>query len=174
MLRTRHESAALRGAYQARCTPPRCPWFEAVWRTFQSRPQNQAFDCVPENSPGLDPATVNCNWLLLPALLKYQPQCSSAAEQSFLVSLDVVFHNRVNSSYSVFPINLLALLVSPPAIRNADFINATTSLRELGNDFRLEPKPIFFKLNRFDERGFEGFVTCFHIGQIQICEHVGK
>jgi hypothetical protein len=38
-------------------------------------------------------------------------------------------------------------------------MNATASLRELGNDFRLEAKPIFFKLNRFGERGFERFST---------------
>src|SRR5215467_13350443 len=118
MLRTRHESDAPRGAYQARRTPPRCHWFEAASRTFQYRPQNQAFDYVPENSPGSDPVTENCSWLLLPAFLKYQSRRSSAEEHSFLVSLDIVFHNRVDSPYSVFPIYLLAFPVSPSAIRN--------------------------------------------------------
>jgi hypothetical protein len=32
----------------------------------------------------------------------------------------------------------------------------------------------FFDLNRFDKRSFEGFVACFHVRQIKVCEHVGK
>src|SRR3954464_1992183 len=97
MLRIRHESAASPTAHQARRTPHGCLCFEAVSRTFQSRPQNQAFDCVPENSPGQDRATLNCNWLLLPTFLKDQPQCSSAPKHSSLVPSNVVFHNSVDS-----------------------------------------------------------------------------
>jgi hypothetical protein len=32
----------------------------------------------------------------------------------------------------------------------------------------------FFDLNRFEKRNFEGFVACFHVRQIKVCEHVGK
>ena len=32
----------------------------------------------------------------------------------------------------------------------------------------------FFDLNRFDKRSFEGFVACFPVRQVKVCEHVGK
>ena len=43
---------------------------------------------------------------------------------------------------------------------------------EFGNDFRLNAKPIFFDLNRFDKWGFEGFVPRFHVSQIDIGQHI--
>src|SRR6266540_1232366 len=39
---------------------------------------------------------------------------------------------------------------------------------------RLNAKPIFFYLNRFDKWGPKGFVACFHVGQIDIGQHVGE
>ena len=32
----------------------------------------------------------------------------------------------------------------------------------------------FFDLNRFNKRSFEGFVACFPVRQIKVCEHIGK
>src|SRR2546430_15660216 len=149
MLETHLEPARSPEARQAQRRPHQHPCFEEASQRFQCQPRNQACGCNRQNCLRSDLAVENCSLSLGPASLKHPARCRSAAECSSPVPLNVVFHNRVDSSHSVFPINLLALPVSPSAIRNSDFINATASLRELSNDFWLDAKLIFFKLNRF-------------------------
>src|SRR5439155_10825382 len=89
-------------------------------------------------------------------------------------SLQVVVEDRGNRPKAVLTLELLPLGVSASAVRDPLFVNSTARAGEFGNNFRLNAKPIFFYLNRFDKWGLEGFVPCFHVGQIDIGQHVGE
>jgi hypothetical protein len=45
---------------------------------------------------------------------------------------------------------------------------------EFGDNFWLNPETIFFYLNRLDKRSFERVVARFHVGQIEVRQHVRK
>src|SRR5207248_3603916 len=92
------------------------------------------------------------------------PQSFARQLASYRVTPKIVFEDRVNRPKAVLPINLLALGISPSAVGNPHFVNSAAPASEFRDDFRLNPKTIFFYLNRLDKRSLEGFVACFHVG----------
>ena len=67
-------------------------------------------------------------------------------DRSTPASLEVVFYYGVNSSYAVFPVNLLALRIRPAAVGDAHLTDPTASADEFGDNFRLNAEAIFFDL----------------------------
>ncbi len=76
--------------------------------------------------------------------------------------------------HTVFPSNLFPFLVCSAVVGNANFVNPAFCFGDLGSDFRIKPKSVFFYCDILDKRSPEGFVAGFHISQVHICQHVGQ
>ena len=108
------------------------------------------------------------------SLRGYQQQYNLAASRSRFTRFEIVFDYSINGADAVRPIDLLAFRISPAIVGNAHLVYPTTGAGELGDHFGFDTKAIFFDLNRFDNRSFEGFVARLHIGQVEVGKHVGK
>jgi hypothetical protein len=73
---------------------------------------------------------------------------------------------------AVPPADLLSLCIRTSGVRDADLEEAPVSAGHLGRDFGLETEAIFFDLDGLEHLSIERLVAGFHVGEVQIREHV--
>src|SRR6266487_3889458 len=99
---------------------------------------------------------------------------SFAADRSTFSPSEIVFYYGINRPDAVLPIDLLALRISPSAVRDPDLVNSTACAGKLGSYLGLNAESVLLDLNCFDKRSFESLVAGLHVGQIKISKDVRK
>src|SRR5215216_4450541 len=85
-----------------------------------------------------------------------------------------MLNNHINSSYAVTPSYLFSFFVRSAIVRNADLENSGPGLRYLCGNLRFKPKPVLLNGNAVQEFAPKHFITCFHVSEVQVSEHVGE
>jgi len=80
----------------------------------------------------------------------------------------------VGRLHAVLPPDLLPFPVCPPIIGDPHFIDAASGPGYLGRDLRLNAETVLLNAQPLDNIGPEQFVAGFHVGEIQVGEHVGE
>jgi len=75
---------------------------------------------------------------------------------------------------AVAPSDFLAFEVCATSVGDGHLINTALTLCKFGGHLRLHAKPIAADRNGLEQIGTSHFVAGFHVGQIQICKHVGE
>ena len=86
----------------------------------------------------------------------------------------VVFKNASHGGDTILPADFFSFFVRPAGIGNADFIYFYIQLGYLGSNLWFEAKTVFFDLYLLKNIPAEYFVAGFHIGQVQVCQHIGE
>ena len=91
----------------------------------------------------------------------------------FLPAEDIILQNTVDGTEPIFSPNLLSVFVSSSVIRNANLINSDVrKTADFGCYLWLETKTVLLQFEALYHLGIEQLVARFHIGQIQVGEHV--
>src|SRR5205809_7752357 len=81
------------------------------------------------------------------------PRFSSAAliqpaRGSVTASEHIVFNDSVRCRHTIFPTDLLPLVIGSSIIGDSHFVDTGSGPRQFRHDFRFKPKPIFFNRDR--------------------------
>ena len=122
-----------------------------------------------DESVAIDPCVLRL-WIMIPQSIENvglirRPYTGSLGKQ-------VVLENTPDRADAVFPADLLAFFVGSPAVADTHFKNTTSLACHLGGDFRLKAEAVFLDVDALNDLAFKDLVTGFHVGEIQIREHV--
>src|SRR5579863_9753679 len=85
---------------------------------------------------------------------------------------DVVLPDAPESAHAVAPADLLSFGVSSPVIGDPDLVDAGPRLGDLGRDLWFEPEAILPDHDPLNQLAPEGFVSGFHVREIEVGRHV--
>ncbi len=57
-------------------------------------------------------------------------------------------------------------------VGDGHFVDAHSLLGYLGGHLRFDPEPVLFEIESLKDTFAEDFIACFHIGQVEVGEHV--
>src|SRR5262249_7143607 len=82
-------------------------------------------------------------------------------------------HDAVDGPKTVFPVDFLAFLIGAAVVGDAHFVDAQAGhAGYFGGDFGLEAEAVFLQGDTLDDIGSGEPFTRFHVGQVQVVEHV--
>ncbi len=88
---------------------------------------------------------------------------------------DSVFHYGVNCPKCIFETDFLSFFISASGVGDSRFVNSNVwHAGNLGRYFWFDAEPVFAKNDLIKHVFSKHFVPCFHIGQVQVGEHVGE
>src|SRR5947207_5967454 len=85
----------------------------------------------------------------------------------------IIFDDRINGGDSVLPANFFSLSICSAVVRDTHLINPRASPRNLCHDFRFNAESILLNSDAIQEFASEDFVTTFHVGEVDVCKHIG-
>src|SRR6266550_3726157 len=156
----------------ARCTLHDSQPSAGVWRMSRSQRRNRSDPLIPLIR-GPSELCNRCSCAHFRALRGCR-LLSIASPCSFLPSKQVILDDDIDSSHAVPPPNFFPLFVRPAIIRNADLENSIAGFCHLRGNLRFKPKPVLFNGKVMQEFAPKHFVTCLHVGEVQVCKHVGE
>src|SRR5262249_32044767 len=83
-----------------------------------------------------------------------------------------VMEDTIECSHTILPIDLFSFFYGSRSEADCAFVDPTTHLSDLCCHFRLESKPVFFKINSLNDLPTKQLITSLHVGYVEICEHV--
>src|SRR2546426_770028 len=85
-----------------------------------------------------------------------------------------VADDATDGTEAVLPRDLLARLIAPAVIGDRNLVDPTPQPRHLGGELRLETESIGLQIESGNQAGAKHLVAGFHVGQVQVREHVRK
>jgi len=85
---------------------------------------------------------------------------------------DSKFDNNPQGSDSIFPSDFFAFGIGSAVIGNAYFEYPHSQLGDFSCNFWFEAEAVFFDPDRLNNFPPESLVAGFHVGDVQICEHI--
>ncbi len=86
----------------------------------------------------------------------------------------IVFDDAVERGEAVSPRYLFAFAVVTTVIRDWEFVDPASQLRYLRGNLGFKPKTVFFDGDLLEYIAPEHLVTRFHVGEVQVRQHIGK
>lgn len=87
--------------------------------------------------------------------------------------LEAILQNAIDSPHAVFPADFFAFFIGAAVVGDGNLINRDFELGDFGGNFRFEAEAVFLDGDLFEDITLEDFVAGFHVGKVQIGEHVG-
>jgi hypothetical protein len=84
------------------------------------------------------------------------------------------FEDDAEGFEAVFPADFLAFFISAAVVTDGHFVNAEFALGALHDDFGLEAETVGADGDALQQVGAKDLVTGFHIGEVEVAEHVGN
>src|ERR1019366_8801867 len=84
------------------------------------------------------------------------------------------FEDDAEGFEAVYPADFLAFFVSAAVITDGHFVNAELAFGALHDDFGLEAKTVGADGDALEQVGAKDLVAGFHVGKVEVAEHVGN
>lgn len=84
----------------------------------------------------------------------------------FGLGSQIIFEDAVNRPYTVFPSNLLPLIVGSSIVGNANLVDAAAKFGYFGSHFRLKAKAVFLDVDLLNDLAAECLVAGFHVREV--------
>lgn len=90
-------------------------------------------------------------------------------------TLQIIFQYTPNRPEPILPADFFPFGIGSAVVGNTHFVNADVRYAcDLCRYFRLKAKAFFFQGNVFEDVCTEKLVASFHVGKVEVGEHVGK
>ena len=84
------------------------------------------------------------------------------------------FEDDAEGFEAVFPADFLAFFVGAAVVTDGHFVNAEFAFGALHDDFGLEAETVGADGDALEQVGAKDLVTGFHVGEVEVAEHVGN
>src|SRR5271165_6966222 len=87
-------------------------------------------------------------------------------------SLHGILQEAPNSTYTIFPADLLPFLAGSATIADSHLVNSEAALGDFNGDFRFEAEPVFRQRKALDDFAPKQLAAGFHVAQVEVHQHV--
>lgn len=94
--------------------------------------------------------------------------------ENWFTSEKVIPDDGIERPDSIAPGNLLSFFIGTAIVGDTDLLDAAASTRDFGGDLGFKAESVFTQIDVPQDHCAECLVAGFHIGEIDVCAHVGE